>query len=603
MTDSPNRSKKRSSRDRDLPDPTGPVEVLPQQPLPAGERVTPTIKPVAPPPKLQRALQRLLEREGAAARHEILIRFRADMTPQPQSGKQPPTCAEAAARLAALDRRKSEESGPLVHFLKNHCSIEVLDVFTSINTLLVRMPLRLVRPLAAHKLVLYQELRYAEEPPPGFASTAAQGIEEGRTLIGSDTYRTSATRAVNTPEERIALLDTGVDLQLGGADLLKRVEHRFTCLGSAATDCQELNPNDGACKQHGTLVAAVLTGDTTDPYQGVTTIPVDSYQVYRSASNDCELDTAAVIRALEHVRQARNPRYTVVAALIQGDRHDRSAIVAKTRELFDAGISIIAPTGNYNALSHAQDDRRDIILVPARGSCVIGVGAVEASSPDDTDALQRWGLVDTRTKPDVQGPTTYRALDPTGRPGHPQVELDATSGATPYIAGAAALLHKWLADEHPKLAEPGMVYALLILAGQTAGVDKKRGAGLVQLPQPHPTYVGKNTIQAGNELPINLTINAAAADSLDAAIWWAKPDNDPSQRFQQIFLELSPPAGCGNAVSASRDATSVFQRVHVKGPICPGTWQLRIKWGINVTPPANPPSQDVYWAVHLHVPS
>ena len=483
----------------------------------------------------------------------------------------------------------------LVAGLRRYYAIHVERAFGSIRALLVDIPYDLIKGLGDQSLVRYIELNQAGEPPPGPTASGASSIHD---QIGSESYR-------DLDGGRIALLDGGVDFSLlplpeanpAGARLLENVQRRFNCLISDPQGpCAEMarDQPDG-CGIHATLVAAVLTGSTTDPaYRGICSVPVDSYRLYANVDGDCGLNVEAALAAFDYVLQQKGV-YTVVAALIQGDRDDASVLVKKAEEVFAAGISVIAPTGNFSDDPGRQleGDSREIVLVPALARTVLAVGAVDENDITRPHALQRAGRVEERIKPDVQARTTYPAIDRNWMPGDAGVELSGTSGATPFVAGAAALLHNWLQLNHPELAEPGMVYALLILSGQQGRVDSSNGAGLLKLPGPRPPVLGKITLQAGYEQIINLKIDTTVEGIFDAAIWWPKAGDD---LYRQIYLELLPPAD-NPEVEPSCDDYSVFQRVRFAGPITAGTWRLRIRWCVH---PQNPPLfQDVYWTTCL----
>jgi hypothetical protein len=402
----------------------------------------------------------------------------------------------------------------------------------------------------------------------------------------------------NLTDGRIALLDSGVNYNLPANRRLHRVKENFDCVNrNWGQPCVKVPAEgDNCCDEfeHGKLVAATLTADSplTD-FQGITSIPVDSYRVYGSdptgEAPTCILDNAAAVRAFNDIVKAHKAGhvYTMIAALMQGERDDPSGLVAAAENAVVAGISVVAPTGNPNP----EDNQ---VLVPALARTVIGAGAVDATAPGSPfTGLQRVGPTDDgRIKPDVQGATGYQALE--NYPG----ELEMTSGAPPFVAGAGALFAAWLRRNRPALAVPGAVYALLILSGRFAAVDDERGTGLLSLPGRGTVWVGKiNALQNGHAQRINLTINnpgvgPANAGLLDAAIWW--PESEATGH-RHICLDLIPPALGGVGKSSCNDY-SVFQRVRAEKAASTAPWQLRIRW---VDKLANASTQEVYWAAYL----
>ena len=176
---------------------------------------------------------------------------------------------------------------------------------------------------------------------------------------------------------------------------------------------------------------------------------------------------------------------------------------------------------------------------------------------------------DGRFKPDIQAPTNSETASNAQR--HRPAESSAgTSGATPYAAGAAALLRNWLRGPSGSI-DPGQVYAQLILSGQRP-VPVRQHRGLrrpIELPTNGWAWWGKVSVSNGQTHRHPHRPSAASAPTrFDAALWW------PEGGFRifgfeidfhsDIDLSLIDPGGSTRASSIS--IPSVFERVACRGP-------------------------------------
>ncbi len=454
--------------------------------------------------------------------------------------------------------------------------------------------------------IQYVELQRAGELPPNGPDIPApdniadpDATDDASTRIRLDWLRTQGLTT-----GRIALLDTGVEQpdpqnQPELASVLNHVAGRYQCVGLAPTQSCVLGAIEdlGA---HGTRTAAVLTADTRDTdYAGITTLPVDSFTVYGlDADGSAELDADAAVRAFETIIAA-NGIYSVIVAPLQGKRLAHSAISAAADRAFDAGLVVIAANGNtrFTPRSVVGEDQPWWTTSPGNAHKVIGVGAFDITGGTDASA-QSYGTDDGRIKPDIQGPTAYRTLPPPN-PGPGARPLRETSGATPIVGGAAALLRAWLATRNPPSYDAGHVYAHLILAGQNIEFWNnytRDGAGELRFPTDGPRWWGKVQVAEGETVTLTLD-PGIEIDQLDAACWWAEPailglETPPVHPYpNQIILTLVAPDG--TQVEGGWPS-SVFQRVRLPAPETPGLWRLRIE---GAAVPTDPP-QLVYWAAY-----
>jgi hypothetical protein len=491
----------------------------------------------------------------------------------------------------------------------------VLSGYGLIRALRVRVPLRRVRALVRGVPdVRYVELQRAGEPPPtGIDVVTRDTITDHDSTRGAGDYIGLYQSPVRSAAiGRIALLDTGFPSTTDESiKSLTKVTRQFECMGipgppDQAHPCQlQASAGRGALTtapdNHGLLTTVVLTAVNLDTdYKGLTSLPVDAFAVYaRKADNTIELDADAAVRAFETI--VADPDYSVVVASIQGKRLAHSAISAAADRAFDAGLVVIAANGNT-----AESSREDVgedqpwwTTSPANGHKVMGVGAIDITGQWGADA-QSYDIDDGRIKPDVQGPTFYRVLPPAppALPGA-QYQLLETSGATPIVGAAAALLSAWLAGLDTPTLDAGQVYAQLILAGQNCEFGDNEGhdgTGRLYLPGDGEQWWGKLAVSAGDAVTITLDV-PANVDRMDAACWWPEsatlgPEDDPVHApHNQITLQLVAPDG---RTDTSWWPTSVFQRVQLPTGDVSGSWRLIIT-GEDVS---DDKSQTVYWAAY-----
>jgi len=244
---------------------------------------------------------------------------------------------------------------------------------------------------------------------------------------------------------------------------------------------------------------------------------------------------------------------------------------------------------------------------PAQGSHVIGVGAYDLEAGSE-ETGRAWGLTSSlRVKPDVLGPTSSETAG-NERSGTTAADQElhyfgATSGATPYVGGAANLMRNWMNIGVTTAAgvDPGQVYAGLILAGDRVGpfvvpadhpldsfvAASPCGAGRLGLPPSGTSRFGKAWVSANlRYAEIAVPIASGGIVRLEAAIWWPDPADDD---HNEVDLKLIAPDG---TVVKSASPGGVFERARFQSVSgLSGTWRLRI-----CPKSIGPAAQVVYWA-------
>jgi serine protease AprX len=468
--------------------------------------------------------------------------------------------------------------------LEANYGCKVLEKFWIINAVLVEMPLKNVSKLAKREDVMYIEPRDSGEKPPS-DSNPNNDVDDGRRRIMSDPYFNIGLR-----RGWIGLLDTGVRFSHTQFNSPSHIDFRRDCVNGGA-DCNTgtgLNPNDD-CWNHGTSSAAIITANTNQgvAFRGVTEITLDSFKVY---PNSCGgLNQAAVLRGFQAAVAALD---RVIVAEMQGSGDDLSAISTAGDNAFDAGAVIIAANGNNGV--RADDGT---VNTPANAHRVIGVGNFDVQTLAQIPSQSRGPAPDGRIKPDIQAPTNTETASSASDTAF-KSSFGGTSGATPYAAGAAALLRNWLRGSNFSI-DPGQVYAQLILSGQQSyPFNNTSGAGPIRLPTDGVAWWGKVSISNGQTIDIPLNIGANNANTFDGALWW------PEWAFRilgiriefhnDIDLYLVDPTG--SVRNSSISVNSVFERARVSGRIRSGTWKIRIRgYDVRLGP------QVVYWAAAAHV--
>lgn len=273
-------------------------------------------------------------------------------------------------------------------------------------------------------------------------------------------------RGVTGQGVNVAILDSGVDAdhaELAGKVLAYR---NFTDDG----------PEDAI--GHGTHVAGIAAGEgARDIDDGgranrvLGVAPDAELIVAKVCGNDGWCAEGAIMEAVEWaVAQGADVMNLSLGGGAFPDHCDGDPLAAKLNWAVGQGVTVVAASGNGGELGEG-------VAVPACGSKVIAVGAVDAS-----DAVQPWSSYGRPLDLVAPGLGILSSLSCQSVQTCPEAgygKASGTSMAAPHVAGAAALLLQ--AD--PAMT-PANIYGVLTETAKdigTAGFDGKAGFGRVDI--------------------------------------------------------------------------------------------------------------------------
>lgn len=567
----------------------------------------PSDKPAPEPEQPRRNIDprvlQILAEGNPEQREVVVVHFRDNVTvprlpePDTRQGRRADVNMRAVRRTTELvsqlqGLRAQEQAGVFVD-LQERYGARILERFWLVNAMTIDLPRRSIRTLAERPDVAFIELDDTGTIPPQNGNNA-DDVQDGRARMVSDPYF-----ALGLTNGWIGLLDTGMRFSHVQFNSPSHIDFRRDCVngGNNCNTGTTLNPNDD-CWNHGTSSAAVITANNRDgnAFRGVTGITLDSFKVYPTSfntANNCSgnLSVTAAVRGFQTAVAVLD---RVIVAEMQAGGGENGTISAAADAAFDAGAVIIAANGNNGPAASTVNE-------PAIAHKVIGVGNFDVQTQDQIVSQSRGPAPDNRFKPDIQAPTQTETASngcgfgqncTAGGSDTAFRSYGGTSGATPYAAGAAALLRNWLRGTSSSI-DPGQVYAQLILSGQQPyPFNNTSGAGPIALPTNGWAWWGKVTVRNGDTIDIPIGISGAGANTLDAALWWPET---AAQTHNDIDLSLIDPGGSTRTSSVS--IPSVFERVRVSGATASGTWKVRVR-GYSVPGGG---AQTVYWAAHVRL--
>lgn len=428
-----------------------------------------------------------------------------------------------------------------------------------------------LKPLLAIDQLTYIQPQFNAEPPPD--ADPDNDIADGRARIVSDPYFN-----LGQTFSYIGLLDTGIRPTHTLFNGPSNVDFVVDCVngGPNCFDSSQpgWDPTDFAW-DHGTSSAAIIVANNTmgGAYRGTTAITLDSFQIYTGAG----LNTAAAVRAFQRGLQIFD---RVFVGEIQANEGENGAIALAADAAFDANAVVVAANGNFGPGAGT-------VRSPGLAHKVLGIGAYDVVSEDQYASQGLGPAPDGRYKPELQAPNNTESAS--NASDNALQTFGGTSGATPYGAGAAALMRNWLIDLGTN--DMGHAYAHMINCGTLAwpSFDNTRGVGPLEMPVNGWVWWGKVSISDGTVVNIPITFGAGVSD-LRAALWWPEAQ---TEAHDDVDVHLIDPSGAERARSYS--GISIFERARVPGAVTAGTWKIRIK-GYNVQ--SGP--QTVYWVVDVH---
>jgi hypothetical protein len=258
----------------------------------------------------------------------------------------------------------------------------------------------------------------------------SQTTANGRATIQSDPYYAAYSGKHFAP---IALIDTGVRTThnlLQGA-----VANSYQCANLVGqTSCYLMSPTDRPqdvdTAGHGTSSASILAANSGggNNYRGILQGYINSYKIFNLSYSPGAVGNSTLTPFQSAIVRSVLDGNKVISASI-GSPSLLFGVIADVA--FDNNVAVVAGAGN-------SGPSRSSIQYPGAAHKVLAVGAIELGPLGGQFFKQSRGPTsDNRVKPDIQAPTATEAAS--ARDDSSLHIYGATSGATPYAAGAAAL--------------------------------------------------------------------------------------------------------------------------------------------------------------------
>ena len=335
----------------------------------------------------------------------------------------------------------------------------------------------------------------------------------------------------------VAIVDSGVNAS-DTADFGSRVVQSVDFC-SLCTDGHTGNDLEG----HGTMVAGVLAGQSSDHPGVAQNAPLVSIRVANADGESMESD---VIAACNWVSQnAATYGIKVVNISMAGSNPTSfrfDPLDQAVEKLWFQGIVVVAAAGNFGTGSPV-----DMSAAPGNDPFIITVGATDQNQTADPldDSVAPWSAfghtADGFSKPDIAAPGRYLVMPvPAGTtipdavpdrvvsPGY--MWMSGTSFSSPVVAGVAAQLLALHPDWTPDQVKGAIMLTANYLpnaSGQSAGVGEVDGAAasLVDGP-PNPnenldTFVTSNVTGGGSTFDQAAWASAVSSDAAWSSAAWS----------------------------------------------------------------------------------
>lgn len=202
-----------------------------------------------------------------------------------------------------------------------------------------------------------------------------------------------------------------------------------------------------------------------------------------------------------NIQDQRAVQYAVdhgVVVVISASNNGNAASVDNPTHLTDLdNYQAGGNAGNYNPFSSST------VANPGAAGSAITVAAETSGTGKDSDMafFSSWGpLPDFTLKPDVSAPG-YDVISTAN--GNSYTQMSGTSMASPFVAGAAALVRERLLKTNPKLKGAALVEAIKALLTNTA--DPQVQNGYNTLVSPRRQGAGQINVGAATKSPVYVT--------------------------------------------------------------------------------------------------
>jgi major intracellular serine protease len=334
------------------------------------------------------------------------------------------------------------------------------------------------------------------------------------------TYLLSEANALNKPTIRVAVLDTGVDVNHPDLRDAVEVSLAYNALTGESGTAESVKDLQG----HGTHVAGIIAGqgkatETMTPVFGVAYKFNVKIVPIKVLGDD---GTGSTVAMSKGIRWAQKNKVDVISmSLGSGSNYDclkeqglKDPVID---EVIQEGIIVVAAAGNETCelggacTSGGTFDNYTVLPCANEGTlCVASNTWTETESTFSNYASAEAGSQSYRTAPDITAPgdriiSTYPLIEKFAKYQGVSI-LSGTSMATPYISGIAAILKTVATDKYPVTQETFKKY-LQESSFQSEVYKGKFQAGRVDLKaladNRKNVYIGGGSnLERGTERPV-----------------------------------------------------------------------------------------------------